>query len=361
MSEKTKRSCVCPRFVIAALLVTFAGVTGAAAAENQSILDVILSQMQRRASVADLEGTVLPGATSRFPLAVDGSVKMLTVLLTWPVSGGLELTLLSPSGKSLAASTDGRAEETWQMLRVDEPESGNWTVVVKGASSAGTFRLRASADSPIRLRVESLETAGPPATKATLDGFPTTTQVRARVERPDGKTEDARVEQDGGGLVARYARADIPGSYTFLWSARAGAISRAAAQSIAVNKPVVVAEPVVQSLPPATPAVHAVPTARATTPAAKPPVPAPQSSIQGGTVQSVDGQYIRWNRGSLQGIRHGLPVRIVRQGREIGRGRAIDVRSSDSDVEIDFVSGVSDIAVGDAVEVETSGGSTGSP
>jgi hypothetical protein len=77
--------------------------------------------------------------------------------------------------------------------------------------------------------------------------------------------------------------------------------------------------------------------------------------VEGGTIQSVEGQYVKWNRGLLQGIRPGQAVRIVRQGHEIGRGRAIDVRAADSDVEIDVVTGVAEIIVGDEVQVERRG------
>jgi hypothetical protein len=76
------------------------------------------------------------------------------------------------------------------------------------------------------------------------------------------------------------------------------------------------------------------------------------TAIQGGTIQSVDGQYARWNRGKVHGVRPGLPVRIFRQGHEIGRGRATDVRRAESDIEIDSVSGVAEISVGDEVQVE---------
>jgi hypothetical protein len=81
------------------------------------------------------------------------------------------------------------------------------------------------------------------------------------------------------------------------------------------------------------------------------------AAIQGGTIQSVDGQYARWNRGKLHGVRPGLPVRIFRQGQEIGRGRATDVRRAESDIEIDSVSGVAEISMGDEVQVEMRSGS----
>jgi hypothetical protein len=82
------------------------------------------------------------------------------------------------------------------------------------------------------------------------------------------------------------------------------------------------------------------------------PIAAGDAAIQGGTIQSVDGQYARWNRGKLHGVRPGLPVRIFRRGQEIGRGRVTDVRRAESDIEIDSVSGVAEISVGDEVQVE---------
>jgi hypothetical protein len=75
-------------------------------------------------------------------------------------------------------------------------------------------------------------------------------------------------------------------------------------------------------------------------------------AAQGGSVQSVEGQYVRWNRGSLYGLRTGLQARIVRNGEPIATGRVIDVRPDDSDIELDTVSGLNDVVVGDTVEVK---------
>lgn len=75
-------------------------------------------------------------------------------------------------------------------------------------------------------------------------------------------------------------------------------------------------------------------------------------AAQGGSVQSVEGQYVRWNRGSLYGLRAGLQARIVRNGEPIATGRVIDVRPDDSDIELDTVGGLNDVVVGDTVEVK---------
>jgi hypothetical protein len=75
-------------------------------------------------------------------------------------------------------------------------------------------------------------------------------------------------------------------------------------------------------------------------------------AAQGGSVQSVEGQYVRWNRGSLYGLRAGLQVRIVRNGGPIATGRVIDVRPDESDIELDTVSGFNDVVAGDTVEVK---------
>jgi hypothetical protein len=75
-------------------------------------------------------------------------------------------------------------------------------------------------------------------------------------------------------------------------------------------------------------------------------------AVQGGSVQSVEGQYVRWNRGSLYGLRAGFQARIVRNGEPIATGRVIDVRPDDSDIELDTVSGLNDVVVGDTVEVK---------
>ena len=295
-----------------ALLQAIAADTGGSyvhartAGDVQSAFDIMIAQVLHQSSIADFSGTALPGATSRFRLPVDATIKGLNILLTWPGSK-LDLTLVSPSGKQLSASLEGRTAATYQMLRVDAPESGTWTAAVK------SLEVAAAADTPVRLRLDPIDSQGAPAMRATLEGFSTTIpNVRARVERPDGKIDDADLEQDGRSFVARYVRADIPGAYNFIWSALSGAVSRLATRSIFLG----------------------------------------ETAIQGGRIQSVEGQYVRWNRGLLHGIRHGLPVRILRQGQEIGRGRAIDVRPTESDIEIDSVSGVAEIAPGDEVQVE---------
>jgi Mg-chelatase subunit ChlD len=306
-----------------AMLQAIAAATGGSyvhartASDVQGVFDVIASQATGQASVADFTGTAKPGMTADFHFILDATIRALSVLLTWPGSD-LDLVLISPSGNRLAAKAVGRTAGTYELLRVDRPAPGTWTAVVKSidvAPSGEPFRLRASAVTPVRIALEQTISLGA-AMKATLDGFPSASQprVNVRVQRPDGRVADADVDRDGYGYLATYAHANAPGAYTFNWAASAGDVIRFATRSVFVGAP----------------------------------------NAQGGSVQSVEGQYVRWNRGSLYGLRPGLEVRIVRNGEQIATGHVIDVRPDDSDIELDTVSGLSDVMAGDTVEVEMS-------
>lgn len=68
-----------------------------------------------------------------------------------------------------------------------------------------------------------------------------------------------------------------------------------------------------------------------------------------GRVTHVEGQYVRWDRGSTHGVRPGLMVSIFRGTERIGTGRVLDVRSEDADIEIHEVTGVEEVHVGDLI------------
>lgn len=294
------------------------------AADVQGVFDVVVSQVTGQASVADVTSTAKPGVTPDFHFILDETIRVLSVLLTWP-GGDLDLILVSPSGKRLTAKAAGRSAGTYELLRVDRPAPGTWTAIVKSidvAPEGEPFRLRASAVTPIRIALEPAISFGA-AMRATLDGFPSAVQPRVavRVERPDGRVEDADVARDGHGYFATYTHTDDPGAYTFAWSASVGNVSRFATRSVFVGA----------------------------------------TSAQGGSVQSVEGQYVRWDRGSLYGLRPGLEVRIVRNSEQIATGHVIDVRPDESDIELDTVSGLNDVVAGDTVEVEMSSWAGDSP
>jgi Mg-chelatase subunit ChlD len=306
-----------------AMLQAIAAATGGSyvhartATDVQGVFDIVASQATGQSSVADFTGTAKSGMTSDFHFILDATIQALSVLLTWPGSD-LDLVLISPSGNRLAAKEAGRSAGTYELLRVDRPAPGTWTAIVKSidvASSGEPFRLRASAVTPVRIALEPAISLGA-AMKATLDGFPSVGQPRlnVRVQRPDGRVADLEVAQDGHAYLATYAHTDVPGAYTFAWSASVGDVSRFATRSVFVGAP----------------------------------------NAQGGSVQSVEGQYVRWNRGSLYGLRTGLEVRIVHNGEQIATGHVIDVRLDDSDIELDTVSGLNDVVAGDTVEVEMS-------
>lgn len=280
----------------------------------QSAFDAVIADVVGEATVADISGSAKPGGTSVFRFTLDATIRALSVLLTWPGST-LNLTLVSPSGQELTARVDGRTGSTYEMVRVENPAAGMWTAAVKSidvAPSGEPFRIRAGAVTPVRLVLEPVPSIGA-SMRATLQGFPPgKPRVGVRVERPDGRFDSADVTGDESSLLASYAQADLPGAYNFMWSVAAGDITRFATRAMFVG----------------------------------------ESSAQGGSVLSVDGQYVRWDRGALYGVRPGLQVQIVRNGQQIGTGRVIDVRRDDSDVELDTVSGLNDVIFGDSIQVE---------
>ena len=97
---------------------------------------------------------------------------------------------------------------------------------------------------------------------------------------------------DASGWTAVYPRTDLTGAYNFVWMASIGDVTRYATRSVFIGA----------------------------------------AGTQGGSVQSVDGQYVRWDRGALYGLRAGLAIRVLRNGEQIATGRVIDVRRDDCDV-----------------------------
>jgi len=306
-----------------AMLQAMAAATGGSyvqartATDVQGVFDVVISQVTGQASVADISGTAKPGMTADFHFILDATIKALSVLLTWPGSD-LDLILTSPSGKRVTAKAAGRSADTYELLRIDEPARGTWTATVRSidvAAAGEPFRLRASAVTPVRISLDPVVAAGA-AMHASLEGFPAAVQphVSVRVQRPDGRVAEAAIVKDAHGYFASYLHADLAGAYTFLWSASAGDVNRFATRSVFVGA----------------------------------------ATAQGGSVQSVEGQYVRWNRGSLYGLHPGLQVRIIRNGEPIATGRVIDVRTDDADIELDTVNGLIEVVPGDTVDVEMS-------
>lgn len=258
------------------------------------------------------------------------------------------------------------------------------TRMIIAAAAVAFAALRANAlpdDDSARLTLQPVEAHGIPTVRATLTHFPADPVVSVRVERPDGKSEDAVVEQQGGAFVASYPRADVPGEYTFVVCAAADETIRIARKSVTVgpNRGSAGTGENGNAAPSRTAASTTATTSSSpraennnrssgSTPSSGSATAKKRTAASGsatvadvGTVQSIDGQYVRWNRGTVHGIRQGRQVRLLRHGIEIGRGRVIDVRETDSDVEIDSVSGVAEVAVGDAVDVEARTVNAGPP
>lgn len=100
------------------------------AADLQAVFDVVAGGILDDATLPDVAGRAAPGATSRQKFSVDGSVSSLTGSMTWTGSD-LDLALASPSGKRYDARSGGVVGGTYESLRGDAPEKGEWQALVK--------------------------------------------------------------------------------------------------------------------------------------------------------------------------------------------------------------------------------------
>lgn len=290
-------------------------------ADLQAVFDVVAAGILDEATLLDVAGRAAPGATARWRFPVDGSVSSLTGSVTWTGSD-LDLSLVSPSGKRYDARAGGVVGGTYESLRVDAPEKGEWQALVKSVDvpTAGEpFRLRVTGDSPVRLSVEPIpgggQTGRPLELAARLDGFPSgAAKAEAAVTRPDGRVVPLEARLEGDTLRATLLDTGKPGPYAVRWSANRGAVARAAQQTVFVGGAEVVS--------------------------------------RAGELTRVEGQYAVWNRGQMHGIRPGLTIRLYRGTRGIGTARVLDVRLEECDLEVDEVTGVAELRPGDRGEVD---------
>ncbi len=310
-----------------ATLQAMAAATGGAylhalsAADLQSVFDVVAAGVLDEATLLDAAGRAAPGATARWRFPVDGSVSSLTGSVTWTGSD-LDLSFVSPSGKRHDARSGGVVGGTYESLRMDAPERGEWQALVKSVdvpSSGEPFRLRVTGDSPVRLSVEPIPSGGqtgrPLELAARLDGFPSgAAKAEAAVTRPDGRVVPLEARLEGETLRATLLDTGKPGPYAVRWSASRGTVARAAQQTVFVGGPEVVS--------------------------------------RAGEVVRVEGAFATWNRGQMHGIRQGLPIRLYRGTREIGRAIVLDVRLEDCDLEVEEITGVAELRPGDRAEVD---------
>ena len=291
------------------------------AADLQAVFDVVAAGILDEATLLDAAGRAAPGATARFRFPVDGSVGSLTGSVTWTGSD-LDLALVSPTGRRHEARTGGVSAGSYESLRLDAPEKGEWQALVKSVdvpASGEPFRLRVTGDSPVRLSVEpvpaDVQTGRPLELSARLDGFPSGAgRAEASVTRPDGRVVPVEAQLEGEIVRAAYRGVDKPGPYAVRFTATRGGVTRGALRTAFVGGAEIVSRV--------------------------------------GEILRVEGSWAVWNRGEMHGMRPGLSVRLFRGGRPIGIARVVDVRMEESDLEIDEITGVPELRRGDGGEVD---------
>lgn len=69
-----------------------------------------------------------------------------------------------------------------------------------------------------------------------------------------------------------------------------------------------------------------------------------------GAVTAVEGGYVTWDRGEADGVATGMTVVFHRGAQRVGSGRVSDVRAHESVVDMEEVTGVVEIKVGDRAD-----------
>jgi len=116
----------------------------ASSAELQEIYNDISAAITGAQSAGSPEGEISQGEVVEEEVTVDSSIKQITFTLNWGGSD-LDLTLRKPDGSIInptVAAGDPNilfiSEATYELYRVDNPESGIWTMIIEGVSVSGT-------------------------------------------------------------------------------------------------------------------------------------------------------------------------------------------------------------------------------
>lgn len=180
--------------------------------------------------------TVAVNQPAEVPVAVEQGAAAVTFAIAVPdTQDVVELAVRSPSGAILRAATAGIVEPNSQMLTVNQPEAGTWTMVaIASAVSSGRIEAIAYADNP-GVHLATAVAAGrvafpaPVELKATptFDGVPVVgAKVAGVARRPDGSSVPVELYDDGkaehgddipgdGVYGARFEQYQGDGSYTF--------------------------------------------------------------------------------------------------------------------------------------------------
>jgi hypothetical protein len=282
-------------------------------ADLQEMFDSVLSAVLDEPDIISFDGIAMPGERLRIPFVVDGTLTSLSATLTWPGSD-LDLSLIRPDGSVETSFERRTVGATYESIRIDRPQPGRWVAMVESidvAPEGEPFRFRAGGASPVRLSVERVSSGSTASMVARLEGASgKTPSIEARVRRPDGLVEQLIVATAADGVRATYGGADRPGPYEFHWTASAGDVTRSVRKTLFVGEAV---------------------------------------ESRNGLVTHVEGQYVRWDRGSHHGMKPGVTVVIQRGGTTVAHGLIIDVRDLDSEFELAEVFGTFEVTEGDRV------------
>jgi uncharacterized protein YegL len=135
----------------------------AASSQNlQDIYKTLSTQVQDQLPVSTQSVTLFPNQLASLTTSVPPSSALATFSTTWPGSD-VGMTLRSPSGATIQGTTPGiyyAKGATYEVIRVNQPEAGQWTVQLRAISVA-------SSGEPVTLAVDAQRATPPPADVST--------------------------------------------------------------------------------------------------------------------------------------------------------------------------------------------------
>ena len=129
----------------------------ASSAELQEIYNDISAAITGAQSAGSPEGEISQDEVIEEEVTIDSSMKQVTFILNWQ-EGDLDLTLRKPDDSIIdptVAAGDPNilfiSGATYKIYRIDNPDSGSWTMIIEGASVSGieTYAARITAISDI--------------------------------------------------------------------------------------------------------------------------------------------------------------------------------------------------------------------
>jgi hypothetical protein len=113
--------------------------------------DIVVGEFSGEGLVFSIDGVIRPGETLSYSVPVDGSLRSMSLRLTWPGSS-LSMQVKDPTGR--LAGVDAGSGNTYRIVKVDNAVPGNWSVEVRADQVPNTgepFQLRAGGPSDVRL------------------------------------------------------------------------------------------------------------------------------------------------------------------------------------------------------------------